>query len=244
MSTREINQLIKQKRQEGWEVTATKGGHWKFTYKATGDFFFAASTPSDYRAIYKVESDIKRIERKYEMEHAQHRETAEFGLSTENQKKLEEMKNPPQPKGHIVTWKPRQDEDDGVDEKTGVKRKQARGSIDPLYAYKRLTGKNDGEICVELGYSPSAHHGWYEDKSLPMIVYNCLTAMMKVDELQKLLDDATRPQKAPVEHAADPVEFIKQGLAVINNAIKQSKLRAFIKDDGLIGAKVVTEVEL
>jgi hypothetical protein len=59
MSARkEVQQLIKKARLQGWVIVLTNGGHYKWTNPG-GEFFFSPSSPSDPRSINNMESDLK-----------------------------------------------------------------------------------------------------------------------------------------------------------------------------------------
>jgi hypothetical protein len=57
--SKEITALIKEAECQGWSVNATAKGHYKWV-SPLGNFFFSASTPSDYRAIKNIERDLAR----------------------------------------------------------------------------------------------------------------------------------------------------------------------------------------
>lgn len=54
-----VKQLIKQAECQGWIVSPTKKGHYKWL-SPLGDFFFSASTPSDGRAFQNIKRDLKQ----------------------------------------------------------------------------------------------------------------------------------------------------------------------------------------
>lgn len=58
---RDLKELIQTKERHGWQIKRTNGGHFKWT-APNGKFFYSAQTPRDFRALRKIESDIKRIE--------------------------------------------------------------------------------------------------------------------------------------------------------------------------------------
>ena len=51
--------LMEQAEQQGWQVTLTNGGHWKWV-SPKGNVFFSSSTPSDRNAVNQVRRDLKR----------------------------------------------------------------------------------------------------------------------------------------------------------------------------------------
>lgn len=51
---------LKTWQQEGWEIQKAKGGHLKLLHKDAKVPVFCASTPSDYRAVLNIESELKR----------------------------------------------------------------------------------------------------------------------------------------------------------------------------------------
>lgn len=54
-----ILRLVRAAQAEGWEVTKTRGGHWKFK-APNGDVIFTGSTPSDKRAWLNVRAHLRR----------------------------------------------------------------------------------------------------------------------------------------------------------------------------------------
>jgi len=56
---RDMEELVRLARAQGWDVEKTGSGHWKFK-APTGQIVFAASTPSDWRAIKNAKSWLKR----------------------------------------------------------------------------------------------------------------------------------------------------------------------------------------
>lgn len=63
-NVKDLEQLIKRGRSEGWAVEKTNGGHVKWTH-TDGEFMFSAQTPSDWRAIRNIAAILDR-------KHAQH----------------------------------------------------------------------------------------------------------------------------------------------------------------------------
>jgi hypothetical protein len=55
---KEVAQLIKKAKEQGWEVTLTNGGHYKWV-NPLGAFFFSPKTPSDPRSISNIKRDMK-----------------------------------------------------------------------------------------------------------------------------------------------------------------------------------------
>lgn len=55
---KEVNQLVKQAKAQGWFITRTKTTHLKWM-SPTGKFFFSSGTPSDSRAIKNLKRDLK-----------------------------------------------------------------------------------------------------------------------------------------------------------------------------------------
>jgi hypothetical protein len=47
---KELQELIKTAEKQGWVISANKNNHYKWT-SPSGNFFFSASTPSDWRAL-------------------------------------------------------------------------------------------------------------------------------------------------------------------------------------------------
>lgn len=59
MRSKDIQYLIKEAECQGWVITPTKKGHYKWL-SPLGRFFFSASTPSDHRAIKNIKRDLMR----------------------------------------------------------------------------------------------------------------------------------------------------------------------------------------
>jgi hypothetical protein len=58
-STRkEVLQLIKKAEEQGFIITKTGGGHWKWL-SPTGSFFYSPHTPSDSRGISNIKRDMR-----------------------------------------------------------------------------------------------------------------------------------------------------------------------------------------
>jgi len=62
---RELRQLLA--RFPEWRVAKITGsGHLKLVKDSTGEFWFTASTPSDWRGVKKLRSDLRRKAKSYE----------------------------------------------------------------------------------------------------------------------------------------------------------------------------------
>lgn len=59
---KDLEQLIKAVRREGWTIQLTNGGHYRWT-APSGNFFFSSQTPSDRRALQRVKQDIRRLKK-------------------------------------------------------------------------------------------------------------------------------------------------------------------------------------
>jgi len=57
-SSKDLSQLIKRAKKQGWEVVLSNGSHLKW-YSPNGKFFFSGSTPSDHRALSNVRRDLR-----------------------------------------------------------------------------------------------------------------------------------------------------------------------------------------
>ena len=57
-SFKDLQQLVKQAKKQGWEVSRTKGDHLKWV-SPMGSFFFSASTPSDIRGLKNLKRDLR-----------------------------------------------------------------------------------------------------------------------------------------------------------------------------------------
>lgn len=62
-NTKDIEQLIKRGRAEGWTVTKTNGGHWKWTHPKLERAIFTSATPSDWRAVRNHEALMAKVTR-------------------------------------------------------------------------------------------------------------------------------------------------------------------------------------
>jgi predicted RNA binding protein YcfA (HicA-like mRNA interferase family) len=57
-SPKELNELIKQAEQQGWNVCRTNGNHMKWV-SPLGGVVFTSSTPSDARAMKNIKRDLR-----------------------------------------------------------------------------------------------------------------------------------------------------------------------------------------
>jgi hypothetical protein len=60
---RDLHQLLAQARNRGWTIDHTRNGHWRLRGQ-NGDLLFTGSSPSDWRSIRNLRSDIMRAERR------------------------------------------------------------------------------------------------------------------------------------------------------------------------------------
>jgi hypothetical protein len=58
ISNKELSLLVRQAREQGWQVELTNGGHFKWQ-SPLGRFFFSAQTPSDIRALKNIKRDLR-----------------------------------------------------------------------------------------------------------------------------------------------------------------------------------------
>jgi len=56
---KDMKQLVKKARAQGWEVTPTRNGHIRFR-SPDGHLIFGASTPSEYRGMKNKIADLRR----------------------------------------------------------------------------------------------------------------------------------------------------------------------------------------
>lgn len=56
--SKEVSLLIKEAECQGWQVHATRKGHYKWI-SPLGRFFFSSSTPSDHRALDNLKRDLR-----------------------------------------------------------------------------------------------------------------------------------------------------------------------------------------
>jgi predicted RNA binding protein YcfA (HicA-like mRNA interferase family) len=59
MASKDIRQLSRQLRHQGWRVTATNGDHLRFE-GPEGQLVFGPATPSDHRAIRNLVAKLRR----------------------------------------------------------------------------------------------------------------------------------------------------------------------------------------
>jgi hypothetical protein len=59
--SKDIRQLIRKARADGWTVRLTNGGHWRWEHPG-GEFFFSAQTPGDWRVVTKVRQRMRQVE--------------------------------------------------------------------------------------------------------------------------------------------------------------------------------------
>jgi hypothetical protein len=57
---KDLTQLVREARGAGWNVNVTPGGHLRFRAPEGGEPIFAASTPSDPRALANLRAHLKR----------------------------------------------------------------------------------------------------------------------------------------------------------------------------------------
>lgn len=62
ITNRDLRAILVEAEQRGWGVEQTRKGHLKLTHP-TGAVVFAASSPSDHRAIKNMEARLRRVER-------------------------------------------------------------------------------------------------------------------------------------------------------------------------------------
>jgi predicted RNA binding protein YcfA (HicA-like mRNA interferase family) len=56
---KEMQQIVKVARAQGWEVTPTRNGHLRFR-SPDGAMIFGPSTPSEYRGVKNKIADLRR----------------------------------------------------------------------------------------------------------------------------------------------------------------------------------------
>ena len=56
---KDLHVLIEQAESQGWVISPTKNGHYKWV-SPTGNLFFSSSTPSDSNAIHQIRRDLTR----------------------------------------------------------------------------------------------------------------------------------------------------------------------------------------
>jgi len=57
--TKDIRDLKRKAERDGWAVTLTNGGHWRWQ-SPQGVVFFSAQTPGDYRVIKKIKVRLRQ----------------------------------------------------------------------------------------------------------------------------------------------------------------------------------------
>lgn len=60
MSNKDITQLVRQARREGWKVSFTKNCHLKWEHPLTKMVIISSSTPSCCFAVKKIRKDLDR----------------------------------------------------------------------------------------------------------------------------------------------------------------------------------------
>ena len=63
-SYRLMKQIVRKNVRSGFSVIKTSGNHWRFNHPDMAYPVIASSTPSDYRAIKNLETEIRRSIRK------------------------------------------------------------------------------------------------------------------------------------------------------------------------------------
>lgn len=56
---KEMKELLKRGHRMGWQITMTGKGHYKWIHPH-GGLFYTASSPSDWRAVIKIERDMSK----------------------------------------------------------------------------------------------------------------------------------------------------------------------------------------
>lgn len=59
-NVKELSKIAKQAEAQGWSITLTNGGHFKWT-SPEGGFMYTSQTPSDVRAFHRIRSDLRRL---------------------------------------------------------------------------------------------------------------------------------------------------------------------------------------
>lgn len=59
-SNKDMRQLVRQMRAQGWEVSRTRSDHLRFTSPDGHSTVYAPSTPSDHRSIRNVVAKLRR----------------------------------------------------------------------------------------------------------------------------------------------------------------------------------------
>lgn len=65
-ATASLRALLISAERRGWAVEHRHSGHLRLTHPA-GGLVFTSSTPSDWRATYKIAAELKRQERRFEV---------------------------------------------------------------------------------------------------------------------------------------------------------------------------------
>lgn len=55
---KDLRVLMEAAQSQGWNISKTNGGHFKWV-SPLGRFFFSAQTPSDYRALKNIKRDLR-----------------------------------------------------------------------------------------------------------------------------------------------------------------------------------------
>ena len=63
MRSKDLRALLSDARDRGWRTELTNGGHWRLT-GPNNALLFTGSTPSDWRGLRNIRSEIKRAERR------------------------------------------------------------------------------------------------------------------------------------------------------------------------------------
>ena len=61
MPSKEVKDLIRSLRKQGWTVEQTRNNHWKATAPTGGQPEYIASTPSDHRSLKNTVARLKRL---------------------------------------------------------------------------------------------------------------------------------------------------------------------------------------
>lgn len=59
---RDLERMIREYRHVGWEITRTKGSHWKWVSPDGKVIVYSSGSPSDYRALRKHQGELKRAQ--------------------------------------------------------------------------------------------------------------------------------------------------------------------------------------
>lgn len=57
---KELAKIAKEAEAQGWTITLTNGGHFKWM-SPEGGFMFTSQTPSDVRAFHRIRSDLRKL---------------------------------------------------------------------------------------------------------------------------------------------------------------------------------------